>query len=128
VRIGLFSTKTYWGLTSPMILAMCFHIEDFGPSIPPPPPTLKCLGRETRQIQRQQFLAMGIRQRFDSHPISGKAGEFCHFVWRTIRLLGIVPTQRRRRFSIQASVPQVFLHQRLRKEPTHSLSPLSFMS
>ena len=83
---------------------------------------------EIRQIQRQQFLATVFRQKFVRHPISGKAGEFCHFVWRTIRLLGIVPTQRRRRFAIQASVPQVFLHQRLRKEPTHSLNPLSFMS
>ena len=84
---------------------------------------------ETRQIQHQQFLAKVFRQRFEHHPKSGKAGEARHFVWRTVRLLGIAPTQRRRLFSIQGDDPQVFLHQRLRKEPAHSQSlHLMFLS
>ena len=121
VSIGLFSTNAYWGRTSPIILAMCFHIELRLPVIPPPPCLLlRCPGMEILQIRHQQFLAKVFRQRFAHHPKSGKSGEFCHFVWRTIRLLGIAPTRLHRLFSIQGDVPQVFLHQRLRKEPTHS--------
>jgi len=75
---------------------------------------------ETRQIQRQQFLATASRQRFVRHPKPGKAGESRHFVWHTVRLLGMAPIRLRRRFSIRGDVPQVFLHQRPRKEPTHS--------
>jgi hypothetical protein len=70
--------------------------------------------------QRQQFLATALRKRFERHPKSGKAGEGRHFVERTVRLLGRLPIQRRRLFAIQGACPQVFLHQRLRKEPAHS--------
>jgi hypothetical protein len=78
---------------------------------------------ESRQIQRQQFLATAFRQRFVRHPKSGKAAEARHFVGRTIRLLDIVPIRQRRLFAIREVFLQVFLHQRLRKEPTHSFSP-----
>jgi hypothetical protein len=78
---------------------------------------------ETRPKQRQQFLSTVFRQRFVRHPKSGKAGEVRHFVWHTVRLLGKVPIQQRRLFAIQGDVPQVFLHQHLRKEPTHLILP-----
>jgi hypothetical protein len=75
---------------------------------------------EIRQIQRQQFLAKVFRQRSERHPKSGKAGEDRHFVLQQVRLLGRLPIQRRKLFAIQGACPQVFLHQRLRKEPAHS--------
>jgi hypothetical protein len=78
---------------------------------------------EIRPIRHQQFLAKGFRQKFEHHPKSGKAGEVRHFVGLQVRKLGIVPTQRHRRFAIQEGVPQVFRHQRLQKEPTHSFFP-----
>jgi hypothetical protein len=63
---------------------------------------------------------MVFHQRFERHPKSGKARETRHFVGRTVRLLGMAPTQRRRLFAIQAFLLQVLLHQRLRIKPAHS--------
>ena len=76
---------------------------------------------EIRPIRHQQFLAKRFRQRFEHHPKSGKAGVFRHFVGQAIRLLGMIPIRLHRLFAIRANVPQVFLHQHLRKEPTHSI-------
>jgi hypothetical protein len=80
---------------------------------------------ESLPIQRQQFLATAFRQRFERYPKSGNAGEDRHFVGRTVRLLGKVPTRLHKLFAIQGDVLQVFLHQHLRIKPAH-LIPLDY--